>query len=49
MWMILTVLTIVAGTVLLMWIGDQITEKGHRQRHFHHHHGQHHLRPAGRA
>lgn len=27
-WMILTVVTIVAGTVLLMWIGDQITEKG---------------------
>ena len=26
--MILTVLTIVAGTVLLMWIGDQMTEKG---------------------
>jgi preprotein translocase subunit SecY len=28
LWMILTVLTIVAGTVLLMWIGDQMTEKG---------------------
>lgn len=28
MWMMLTVITIVAGTVLLMWIGDQITEKG---------------------
>ncbi|MEX1113931.1 MAG: preprotein translocase subunit SecY [Akkermansiaceae bacterium] len=28
MWMALTVVTIVAGTVLLMWIGDQITEKG---------------------
>jgi preprotein translocase subunit SecY len=28
LWMILTVTTIVAGTVLLMWIGDQITEKG---------------------
>ncbi len=27
-WMALTVVTIVAGTVLLMWIGDQITEKG---------------------
>jgi preprotein translocase subunit SecY len=27
-WMSLTVLTIVAGTVLLMWIGDQMTEKG---------------------
>jgi preprotein translocase subunit SecY len=27
-WFILTVVTIVAGTVLLMWIGDQITEKG---------------------
>jgi preprotein translocase subunit SecY len=27
-WIMLTVLTIVAGTVLLMWIGDQITEKG---------------------
>jgi len=27
-WMSLTVITIVAGTVLLMWIGDQITEKG---------------------
>ena len=27
-WMILTVVTIVAGTVLLMWIGDQITDKG---------------------
>ena len=26
-WMILTVVTIVAGTVLLMWIGDQITDK----------------------
>lgn len=28
MWFALTVLTIVAGTILLMWIGDQITEKG---------------------
>jgi preprotein translocase subunit SecY len=27
-WPLLTVLTIVAGTILLMWIGDQITEKG---------------------
>jgi preprotein translocase subunit SecY len=27
-WIMLTVLTIVAGTILLMWIGDQITEKG---------------------
>jgi preprotein translocase subunit SecY len=27
-WMALTVLTIVAGTILLMWLGDQITEKG---------------------
>jgi preprotein translocase subunit SecY len=27
-WMFLTVVTIVAGTVLLMWIGDQITDKG---------------------
>jgi preprotein translocase subunit SecY len=26
--MALTILTIVAGTVLLMWIGDQMTEKG---------------------
>lgn len=28
MWILLTMITIVAGTVLLMWIGDQITEKG---------------------
>ena len=28
LWMSMTVITIVAGTVLLMWIGDQITEKG---------------------
>jgi preprotein translocase subunit SecY len=28
LWMVLTVVTIVAGTILLMWIGDQITEKG---------------------
>ncbi len=27
-WFALTVLTIVAGTILLMWLGDQITEKG---------------------
>ncbi len=27
-WMFLTVITIVAGTVLLLWIADQITEKG---------------------
>ncbi len=27
-WMALTVVTIVAGTVLLLWIADQITEKG---------------------
>lgn len=27
-WFALTVLTIVAGTVLLMWLGDQITDKG---------------------
>lgn len=28
LWIPLTMLTLVAGTVLLMWIGDQITEKG---------------------
>jgi preprotein translocase subunit SecY len=28
MWMGLTVLTIVAGTVLILWIADQMTEKG---------------------
>jgi preprotein translocase subunit SecY len=28
MWYFMTVLTIVAGTVLLLWIADQITEKG---------------------
>lgn len=27
-WIALTVLTILAGTILLMWLGDQITEKG---------------------
>lgn len=27
-WMALTIMTIVAGTVLLMWIGDQMTDKG---------------------
>lgn len=27
-WFALTVLTIVAGTILLMWLGDQMTEKG---------------------
>jgi len=27
-WLSLTVLTIVSGTVLLMWLGDQITDKG---------------------
>ena len=27
-WMILTVLTIVAGSVLLLWIADQITDRG---------------------
>jgi preprotein translocase subunit SecY len=27
-WQILTVLTIVSGTLLLMWIGDQMTERG---------------------
>jgi preprotein translocase subunit SecY len=27
-WMVLTTITIVAGTVLLLWIADQITEKG---------------------
>jgi preprotein translocase subunit SecY len=28
LWMTLTVVTIVAGTVLLLWIADQITERG---------------------
>jgi len=28
LWVLLTVVTIVAGTVLLLWIADQITEKG---------------------
>jgi len=27
-WFALTIITIVAGTVLLMWLGDQITDKG---------------------
>ncbi|MES2983473.1 MAG: preprotein translocase subunit SecY [Verrucomicrobiota bacterium] len=27
-WVLLTMLTLVAGTILLMWLGDQITEKG---------------------
>ncbi len=28
LWVALTVVTLVSGTVLLMWVGDQITEKG---------------------
>lgn len=28
LWVFMTVLTIVAGSLLLMWIGDQLTEKG---------------------
>ena len=28
LWFSLTIITIVAGTMLLMWLGDQITEKG---------------------
>lgn len=28
MWQILTVITLVSGTLLLMWIGDQMTERG---------------------
>ena len=28
LWMALTVITIVAGSVLLLWIGDQITDRG---------------------
>lgn len=28
LWMAMTIITIVAGTVLLLWIADQITEKG---------------------
>lgn len=28
MWVALTVLTLVSGTLLLMWIGDQMTERG---------------------
>ena len=27
-WILLTMLTLVSGTILLMWLGDQITEKG---------------------
>jgi len=27
-WVFMTVMTIVAGTVLLMWLGDQLTERG---------------------
>ncbi len=27
-WILLTMLTLVSGTILLMWFGDQITEKG---------------------
>lgn len=27
-WVLLTMLTLVSGTILLMWLGDQITEKG---------------------
>ncbi len=28
LWMVLTVITLVSGTLLLMWIGDQMTERG---------------------
>ena len=28
MWQVLTVITLVSGTLLLMWIGDQMTERG---------------------
>jgi preprotein translocase subunit SecY len=28
LWQVLTVITLVAGTLLLMWIGDQMTERG---------------------
>ena len=34
---LMTVLTLTAGTAFLMWLGEQITERGHRERHLPHH------------
>ncbi len=41
-----TMLSLLAGTLMLMWLGEQITDKGHRQRHLDGHHHQHRLAPA---
>jgi hypothetical protein len=37
MFRFVTVLTLLTGTMFLMWLGEQITERGLGQRHFHHH------------
>ena len=41
---LLTILTMTTGTIFIMWLGEQITERGHRQRHQPYHHGGHHRR-----
>jgi preprotein translocase subunit SecY len=33
------VTALVGGTMFLMWLGEQITSRGHRQRHLADHHG----------
>ena len=36
------VITLVGGTMFLMWLGEQITQRGNRQRHLAHHLRRHH-------
>ena len=45
---LMTVLTLTTGTIFIMWLGEQITERGHRQRHLAHHLRGHRGRPAAR-
>ena len=44
-----TVITIVGGTLFLMWLGEQITARGDRQRHLADHLRRHHRAAAARA
>ena len=47
-YVVVSVLTMTAGTVFLMWIGEQIDEYGHRQRYQLDHHGRY-CRPHSRC
>ena len=44
----MTMLTLTTGSAFIMWLGEQISDRGNRQRHVAHHFRRHRRRPSAR-